>query len=77
MECYLTLITILSLITIYSPIYAQHPDAVGIWLFDELQTLSVARAIDDIKRDMNDGIQLAVEANGKTTTTWSRLRTRW
>ncbi len=31
----LLLIITLSLFTIGSPIYAQHPDAVGIWLFDE------------------------------------------
>ena len=44
---------------------------------DELQVLSVALSVDDIKRDMNDGIQLAVDATGKATTTWGYLKTRW
>jgi hypothetical protein len=35
MKYCITLITILSIFAIHAPIYAQHPDAVGIWFFDE------------------------------------------
>ena len=31
----ITAIAILSIFAICSPLYAQHPDAVGIWFFDE------------------------------------------
>lgn len=44
---------------------------------DELQILSVALSADDIQSDMNNGIQLAVEATGKATTTWAYLKTRY
>ena len=44
---------------------------------DELQILSVALSADEIRRDMNDGIQLAVEPMGKATTTWGRLKAQW
>ena len=43
---------------------------------DELQILSVALSVDDIKNDMNNGIQLAVEATGKAATTWGYLKTQ-
>ncbi len=35
MKSFLSLITLLSILAICVPISAQHPDAVGIWLFDE------------------------------------------
>ncbi len=41
---------------------------------DELQILSVALSADEIKRDMSDGIQLAVDAARKATTTWAYLK---
>ena len=43
---------------------------------DELQILSVALSADEIQSDMNDGIQLAVEATGKATTTWAYLKSQ-
>ena len=46
-------------------------------LIDELQILSVALSVDDIKSDMNNGIQLAVKANGKAETMWGYLKTQW
>ena len=46
-------------------------------LIDELQILSVALSVDDIKSDMNNGIQLAVKANGKAATMWGYLKTQW
>ena len=46
-------------------------------LIDELQILSVALSVDDIKSDMNNGIQLAVKANGKAATIWGYLKTQW
>ena len=46
-------------------------------IIDELQILSVALSADEIRSDMNDGIQLTVEPNGKVTTTWGRLKTQW
>ena len=45
-------------------------------LIDELQILSVALSADEIQSDMNNGIQLAVEAGGKATTTWAYLKAR-
>ena len=44
---------------------------------DELQILSIALSADEIQSDMNDGIQLAVEASGKATTTWAYLKSHW
>ena len=41
---------------------------------DDLQILSIALSADEIKRDMSDGIQLAVDAAGKATTTWAYLK---
>ncbi len=43
---------------------------------DELQILSVALSADEIQSDINNGIQLAVEATGKATTTWGYLKAR-
>ena len=45
-------------------------------LIDELQILSVALSSDEIQSDMNNGIQLAVEATGKATTTWAYLKSQ-
>ena len=43
---------------------------------DELQILTVALSADEIQSDMNNSIQLAVEATGKATTTWAYLKSQ-
>ena len=43
---------------------------------DELQILSIALSADEIKRDMDNGIQLPVDAAGKMTTIWAYLKAR-
>ena len=46
-------------------------------IIDELQILSVALSVDEIQSDMNDGIQLSVEATGKATITWAYLKSQY
>ena len=46
-------------------------------IIDELQILSVALSADEIQSDMNNGIQLSVEATGKATITWAYLKSQY
>lgn len=46
-------------------------------IIDELQILSVALSADEIRSDMNNGIQLPIEPTSKVTTIWGMLKTRW
>ena len=49
----------------------------NIWLdgaLDELRILNIALTEEQIQMDMEEGITFAVEATGKLTTTWGRIK---
>ena len=51
----------------------------NIWLdgtLDELRILNIAITEEQIQKDMEEGITFAVEATGKLTTTWGRIKTQ-
>ena len=51
----------------------------SIWLdgtLDEFRILNIAITEEQIQKDMEEGITFAVEATGKLTTTWGRIKTQ-